>query len=304
MQGTYTVVVQKASGKTILHHFSVEEYGNCHCSFKFLTASPMGHENLIEQGGRSDQDVQHGWENVPVSSPSPSEAWRLKDLSDLSPLLPKPQAVQRSSSDCPPQQGSHQEQRMCLDLSVLATASLTSFQRWFKATDLSPAGYTPVKCHAMSLGLPCLRPKVLTFWCRLRLSVKSDLACPSPQAKPIAHITLSALTSLQHSHLCASSICLARKWCPNTHPCTVTINAASHPSKPAAVLVTWSDVIWLMQQRWVLEDESGSSLTSFSCKNVPVPWIPPGSPKTITILFPSWSWLWMWCHPVLSHQGS
>lgn len=70
IQGTYRVVVQKASGKTVWHPFSVEEYGNCHFSFKFLTVSPMGHESLIEQGGRSDQDVQHGWKNVSVSSPS------------------------------------------------------------------------------------------------------------------------------------------------------------------------------------------------------------------------------------------
>lgn len=70
MQGTYTVVAQKASGKTIQHSFSVEEYGNCHCSFKFLIASPMGHEILIEQHCRSDQDVQHGWKIVSVSFPS------------------------------------------------------------------------------------------------------------------------------------------------------------------------------------------------------------------------------------------
>lgn len=75
----------------------------------------MGHESLIEQGGRSDQDVQHGWKNVSVSSPSQasslSEEWRLKDLNDMYPLLIKPQAMQRSSSDCSPQQSSHQEEQ-------------------------------------------------------------------------------------------------------------------------------------------------------------------------------------------------
>lgn len=64
------MVAQKASGKTIQHPFSVEEYGNCRCSFKFLTASRVRHESLTEQGGRSDQDVPHGWKNISGSSPS------------------------------------------------------------------------------------------------------------------------------------------------------------------------------------------------------------------------------------------
>lgn len=70
IQGTYTVVAQKASGKKVQHSFSVEEYGNCHCNFKFLTASPMGHLILIEQCSRSDQDVQHLWKFVSVPFPS------------------------------------------------------------------------------------------------------------------------------------------------------------------------------------------------------------------------------------------
>lgn len=36
---------------------------------------------------------------------------KLKDLSDISPILPKPQTMQCSSSECPPQQGSYQEEQ-------------------------------------------------------------------------------------------------------------------------------------------------------------------------------------------------
>lgn len=42
IQGTYSVVAQKASGKTIHHPFTVEEYGNCCSGFRFLAAIPVG----------------------------------------------------------------------------------------------------------------------------------------------------------------------------------------------------------------------------------------------------------------------
>lgn len=114
IQGTYTVVAMKATGTTVQHSFSVEEYGNCHCNFKFLTASSRGHEILIEQRSRSDQDVQHHWKFVSVSFPPKNHLFRrriLEDLSDLSLLLPKPQTMECSPSECPPQQGSYQEEQ-------------------------------------------------------------------------------------------------------------------------------------------------------------------------------------------------
>lgn len=164
-------MVQKASGKTIQHPFSVEEYGNCCCSFRFLAASPMGHERLIEQSGRSDQDVLHGWKmSLCPLPPKRHSFWRREDWRTWaiclhSSLSPRPCSAVLPTAYI----------RKAPSMSKCACSSLCC---WPVAIppfrgDLKPQPHlqlaTHVKCDAMSLGLTCLSWKVLTFWCMRRL---------------------------------------------------------------------------------------------------------------------------------------
>lgn len=189
MQGTYTVVAQKASGRTIRHPFSVEEYGNYCCTFKLLTVPWVLKASLNRVVDLARMSSMAGKMSLCPLPPKhrpflKREGWRMWVTCLHSFLSPKPCSVALLTA--------HLSKGPIRRSNVLGSVCAGNHKPHLlsEATASSPVGYTPVKRHAISLGLPYLRPKVLTFWCRLGLSVNSDLIFPPPQAKSVACMML------------------------------------------------------------------------------------------------------------------